>query len=404
MSLGTIIIVDPLSSGTNFIADIIKRGYKPVGLWSKRSAVIFLAMKKSREEVESRYSGLCEFITQDEDYEKTRSLVKTYAPRFIIPGGEIGVELSARLCADLGLVCNPLKRLPVLTNKYLMNRALEQCSVRSIKSAMVHNLAEILAFFHENDNRACVLKPYRGAGSYGVRTCESEEELKAAYDEVFKTANVLGGDDEGMLIQERIDGVEYVVNTVSVKGRHKVTSILKYDRFTVKGGGRVYSIAESVNPFTTGCSSLIRYTFAVLKALGVENGNVHTELMVDEIGPVLIEVNCRVMGGDMQAEFLDTIFGHHDTDVLLDAYLHEEDFLAHINEPLQPRSHGLVKFLISPRDMEVVATPVLAFVKHLKSFNRISLNAMRGSLLKRTVDLRPVPAQSFLSMMITGYF
>ncbi len=35
-----IMVVDPFSTGINYLEDIIKRGYHPVGLWSKRDQQI----------------------------------------------------------------------------------------------------------------------------------------------------------------------------------------------------------------------------------------------------------------------------------------------------------------------------------------------------------------------------
>lgn len=48
--------------------------------------------------------------------------------------------------------------------------------------------------------------------------------------------------------------------------------------------------------------------------------------MLDEDGPVLIEVNCRPCRGHMDEEFLDNISGQHETDSIPDSYLNPERF------------------------------------------------------------------------------
>ena len=57
------------------------------------------------------------------------------------------------------------------------------------------------------------------------------------------------------------------------------------------------------------------------KLSAIQYGPVHGEYMIDEKGPVLIEVNCRPMGGGMSKQFMDLAFGQHETDSALDAYL-----------------------------------------------------------------------------------
>ena len=43
---------------------------------------------------------------------------------------------------------------------------------------------------------------------------------------------------------------------------------------------------------------MVQYTFGVLDALGIRNGAVHAELKLEARGPVLIEANCRLHGGE----------------------------------------------------------------------------------------------------------
>ena len=42
--------------------------------------------------------------------------------------------------------------------------------------------------------------------------------------------------------------------------------------------------------------ALINYALRAVPALGITDGPVHGEYMIDKSGPVLIEANCRVMG------------------------------------------------------------------------------------------------------------
>ena len=68
----------------------------------------------------------------------------------------------------------------------------------------------------------------------------------------------------------------------------------------------------------------MEYAFSVLDAIGITDGPIHGEYMIDKNGLILIEINCRVMGADLSAGFVDRIFGHHETDIVLDAFLNEK--------------------------------------------------------------------------------
>ena len=382
-----IVIVDAFSTGVNFIEDIRKRGFHPVVLWSKRSDAIFEVMEEVRSPIEHHYKDIADFYVESPTFEETFDMVKKLEPKFILPGADLGVELAAQLAEKLGLPGNRTERIPVMTNKFLMHQKLIDSGVRGIRGKIVHNWEEARDFYRQEQFTGSVLKPYRGASSVDVRICDSEEELKTAFDEVFSSGNYMGGSEEGMLLQERIVGTEYIVNTVSYDGHHKLSAVWKHSKKKVAGGGMVYNYTETLSELETGCSSLIRYAFDVLDALGVEYGNVHSEFMIDEKGPVLIEVNCRPMGSDMAAPFLDKIWGHHETDLALDAYLHPDAFLAHVNDPFRPLAKGLKKHLITDLEKDICSAPILPIIRRQKSFCRARLGKAVSDHLARTVDL-----------------
>ena len=382
-----IIIVDPFSTGVNFFEDILQRGFHPVAIWSKRSDMLFEVMEEVRNPIEHRYKDVADFLVECSSYEETLAMVRDLKPKFILPGADLGIELSTHLADDLGLPGNPYERIPQYTNKFLMHQTLIDHGVRGIRGKIVHNLDETLEYYRSQGFTGCVLKPYRGASSVDVRICDSEEELKAAYEEVFASGNYMGGEEEGMLLQECIVGTEYIVNTVSYAGKHKLSAMWKHSKKKVEGGGMVYNYTETLSRPEPGSTALVNYAFAVLNALGVEYGNVHSEFMIDKNGPVLIEVNCRPMGSNMSAEFLDQIWGHHETDLCLDAYLHPEAFLAHVNDPFRPLAKGLKKHLITAKEQEVISSPALTLIRRQKSFCKASLGKAVGERLARTVDL-----------------
>lgn len=144
--------------------------------------------------------------------------------------------------------------------------------------------------------------------------------------EIFKKNNAYGDANTQLLVQERINGDEYIVNTTSCEGIPRLISMWKYDKIKTKEGAIVYDTIKSVGNLNIGEAEMIEYAYDVVKAIGIEYGPVHGEFMIDEKGPVLIEVNCRPAGLSMKSEYLDMIFGQHDTDSILDSYLNPKRF------------------------------------------------------------------------------
>jgi hypothetical protein len=73
-----------------------------------------------------------------------------------------------------------------------------------------------------------------------VFCCTSEEEVKKGFDKINGAINGLGVVNEGVLIQEFLEGTEYVVDTVSRDGVSKVTAIWEYDKRHVNDQFNVY--------------------------------------------------------------------------------------------------------------------------------------------------------------------
>lgn len=364
-----IVMIDIMSTGYNYVLDILRRGYRPVVIlpdFSNQSEAKYI-VEEGRKAAIAKVPADTKILQAGKNYEETLAIVRELDPVLVLAASETGVELAARLAWDLGLPCNSYKNIDRYVKKSAMHQALQDHGVRSIRGKIIRSFAEAEQFMNEIGTQKVVVKPTRSAGSYGLRLCSSKEEVKAAIEYVSTHANYMGQRVEEILIQERIFGTEYIVNTMSRHGKHKVTSIWKYHKLETGTGGYVYNSCESVNELEVGHSELIEYSYAVLDALEVSDGPVHGEYMVDEKGPVLIEVNCRPMGGNMSAEWADLVFGQHETDTILDSFLDEQYFERILKEPYHALRKGVMKFIINPTEMEIFAAPIRVLLDHLRS-------------------------------------
>jgi predicted ATP-grasp superfamily ATP-dependent carboligase len=84
------------------------------------------------------------------------------------------------------------------------------------------------------------VKPVESAGSDDVSLCKSMEEVKSAFGNIQGKINSLGLENTATLVQEYLEGAEYVVDTVSRDGTHKVVAVWEYDKREMNGAPFVY--------------------------------------------------------------------------------------------------------------------------------------------------------------------
>lgn len=374
MKMRNIIVVMCISTGKNFIEDIINRGYNPIVLHLKDPDTDEGRMhEKTVYEEYKRIPYKFDMIYEKDSFEETLELVRKADPLLIVPGSERGVILATRLSHELGLLGNPIENLDAMTLKDKMHERLAHNGLRHIKGKVVHSLKEALEFYDSENMDEVVIKPVYSAGSEDVRMCLNRDELVDSIKNVFGTVNYYGEEIKEILIQECIKGDEYIVNTVSHNGVPRVTLVWKYNKVKTSEGAIVYDSCETVNELDLGEAEMVEYAYKVADALGVQYGPIHGEYMIDEKGPVLIEVNCRPCGGDMSAGFLDRISGQHETDSILDSYLKPERFYEQLKKKYKLYAFGTLKFFTVPRSMIASSSPIVLMNNKLKAYYDTSL-------------------------------
>jgi Biotin carboxylase len=381
-----IVIVEAVSTGYNFVGDVLKRGYNPVLLEVKDDTGEDTA--ELRRSSYAMFDQMPQVIREDESYEKTLAEIKALDPVVIVAGSESGVPLATRLAEDLGLPGNPAENIPQMTRKDMMHEALKKAGIRYIKGQKVKSVEEALAFCKENKFADAVVKPLQSAGSQGLFLCNNLSDVENAVSTLLTMIDIFGRPITEVLVQERIRGTEYIVNTVSCNGIHKMNSVLRYKKQATPEGGYIYDYIETISRLESGHSDMVQYALKVADAIGIKYGMVHGEYVIDRNGPVLIEVNCRPMGCSMTAEYLDSIYGQHETDTTLDCYLAPEKFMANLDKPYRPKRKGVLKLIIVPGDREVEDHPVWQVGSQLRSIYKIAAgNGTAARLYHKTRDL-----------------
>ncbi len=305
--------------------------------------------------------------------------------------------LGTRLSDDLGLTGNSYANIAAMTQKIVMHQRLKEAGLRYIRSSEVSSDEQCIAFLKVLGKEDVILKHVHGAASIGVHLIHGIEELLDAFHKEARAENVFGESDNRLMLQERIFGDEYIVNTISRDGIPALTSIFRYFKKPTPSGSIVYQGYVSVNELGEKEKALVDYGFNTVRALGITDGPVHGEYMIDGDGPVLIEANCRVMGGSAPVDFLEKVLGHHETDIILDYMLDREFHKEFRKRPYKPLHKGYAKDFISDSDQAISSSGIIPILLGLKSFQSGWVtNAGMTDLLRETVDLETETGCAYL--------
>ena len=397
MKKDNIIIVDPVSTGVNYIHDIRELGYNPISLESRvpeergeRIRAFFDKVYRTNDEEPPQ------IIIEETDYEKTVEMVKKFNPLAIIPGCDEGIILATKLAHDLGLPGNDPKNLKKMIDKQGMHDALKDANIRYIKSQVINSFDEAIEFASNLDNPYVVIKPAIGKSTMGVCICKTEEEIKDAI-EINKNLSFDIASDENMdiIIQEYIGGEEFIIDSVCCKGHNRVIAVFHYEKILIEGKGAIYDYAEAIDENNPYFAELAEYNEKVISALGLEYGAIHGEYKFDENGPVLIEMNCRVAGPFQKYSVLDKVWGEHSTAVSLESYINPEKCIKKSKKPIELLSYYIIKVLIIYEEIYVIKTHLDEAFNDLESFS-YSNPFGENEIYPKTVDLATSGGMVFL--------
>ena len=391
-----VLLCESISNGRYYAKEIRKRGLLPIIV----SPAIPVSSDYAALRAEARkYTDLYEPLYLDEAGSAAEVLeqVADYSILAVVAGSELGVPLADQLAAALGLPGNNPCSSHLRRDKHAMQAALAEAGLRHIQGCAVQSLDEALAFAKELGRWPLVVKPLASAATQGVHICQNQEELCRCADTLFHENTLFGSPNSTLLMQEYIDGREYVVNSVSHKGVHRLTDFWVYNKLQVGDAGNAYDNTRLLTRLQPGHRRIIQYACKVLTALDFLYGPSHMEIMVDAEGPVLIEVGARPMGGHFSEEILRESLGHYMVDHSLTSYLDPAAFEQLSHSPYRPAKHLMIKLLVAPREMAVNSVPALPLLRKLASVRELEMDAsLRRGRIPRTVDMLTSPGTLLL--------
>jgi hypothetical protein len=290
------IIVDPLSTGSEYGAAFREAGAEPVAVLSDLEPPE--AFKATWEP--GNYQHIHYF---DGDLPKLVESLRQYEPDlFIIPGSESGVELADALIEVFRPGTGSTGPSAARRDKRAMYDALASAGVPSLRYISSNDPAVIEAWLDETGlaGQKLVIKPPKGAGGDDVNIVGEGGDWKARFHHILGTTNKMGIGNDEVLVQEFAEGTEYLVDTYSVDGQHTLVDVCRYTKISRGDEIGIYRAIDFLAEDDPEVVALWPYTQQVLDAVGIRTGCGHAEIMMTPAGPRLIEVAARPSGGGHQ--------------------------------------------------------------------------------------------------------
>lgn len=148
-----------------------------------------------------------------------------------------------------------------------------------------------------------MVKSPNSTGSKDALLAENEEKLKK-YTLMLREREP----NESIIIEEYIDGDQYLVEAVVYKSKVMIAGIIgqevtKGKRFIITGYGVMAKIPDEIEK---GIAGVLQ---SIVNHFGIKNGALHLELRRGKNGWKLIEINPRISGGAMN-KMLQAAFGY----------------------------------------------------------------------------------------------
>lgn len=299
---------------------------------------------------------------------------------YVCAGSEYGVESAAELAEQLNLPHHGREARQARRDKGAMHLRLAEQGLACLDTHIVSSVASLKHLTGQLHDSIYVVKPRDSAGSDGCTIVERGR-VFAAGSEIFGKSNLMGHTNNQILVQEYADGPQYIVNTVTHNGTHWLTDMYA-ERIDEIAGLPTVRHTDSISDVGATEQSVINYVRNCLDALEIREGAAHTEVRLTVRGPILIEVNSRIMGPCLQPDPYMSAFGYSQQHVLTEKILRPDEFAKRLGSTYSP-SKTLVKvFLRSLKPGLLRAIPGLRLMRRLPHFHSVAWMPPVGQKLR----------------------
>ncbi|THF48348.1 GNAT family N-acetyltransferase [Allorhizobium terrae] len=341
----TVAIVDPYDAGSNLALAFAQKGVSAIMVGSTPD----IAPQEGTVFDPDTFRRL---LFWQDDMAQLVETLRHEGVTHVLAGSERGTILTDHLAEALGLPGNGTALSLARRDKFIMIEQVRRAGLRAPPQMQSDRLDDILKWVDQHCPLPVVLKPPQSKGADGVRLCRSRDAVAQAFADIYDKTDTMGHINRTVLAQAYVCGTEYVLDTVSVAGNHRLAGVWAYGKpeadYDTIG---LISTKELLNADSPLAERLFAFAAQVLDALGIVHGAGHCEIIVDQHGPVLVEAASRLHGGPAAHRMSFDTLGFSQMDLLVQSCLQPDQFLKDIHQRY-PLPGGAVMALLRDKTLQ----------------------------------------------------
>jgi hypothetical protein len=251
-----------------------------------------------------------------------------------------------------------------------------KAGLRSVKEKVVTTWPEAKEYLESqnpplSDAHPVIFKILEGSGSEGVHRVHSLKQAEEIFSSEVGGESWFGKSIAKILIQEFLQGEDYVIDSVSPDGVHKVVNVWNEDLRPGNGIFNMYVGFKMMDPKDQKTKAIIDYVNKVLDVTGVQNGasDLEVKWLEEEGTPCLVDLNARwtALMWNTGLEIEKASVGNDQITATVNAYLDGDAF---DKMPLVPslKEYGAIVFINVHQDGILTDIPGLAAAKNMPSY------------------------------------
>ena len=261
---------------------------------AKRMGLDVIAVDMDANAIGFQEAGICTEIISTTDIPGVVSAAKRHKIDGIMTlASDMPMQTVAAVAEELHLAGIDRETAFCATNKHAMRERLRARGIPVPAFYYADSIAtyrEALAHF----SKRCIVKPEDSSGSRGIFLLENVEDAALAEQAyIYSSSHSKSG---GVLVEDYMCGPEVSVESLSVGGVCHVIQITDKQTtgapyFVEVGHNQPSMLAEDIQ------DQIRKLAIAAVNAIGIRNSPAHTEIIITQSGPKIVELGAR-LGGD----------------------------------------------------------------------------------------------------------
>lgn len=382
------IVVDPTSSGSLLAPELKTYGVECIAVHGRPLPDTLIKSYAADDFAHEFYLG--------DDYGELFSQLSTFNVAGVFAANEPGVKLADQLTHDFSFPGNDYALSEARTNKYEMQEAIRRSGLKAIHQFKADSTDSIVRWVKDYGQFPVIVKPISSGGTDKVVCCSSLDMVVQSCEAILDKMNLFGFKNNEILVQEFIEGREFVANTVSCNGQHFLTEMCVYRKSISDTGAPVPQEMRYIRSNNPAYQVILDYNESVLNALGVNIGPTHSEIMLTNDGPVLVETGARISGAFVP-RLTRRCARYSQLDLAVDAVLAPDRFFEKMETGQAFHKHATLYDLTSDLAGVVSHVPGRVEIEALPSFVDAIWRVTEGNYLNITTDVISSPGLIYLA-------